>query len=89
VSTSIAYRYRANGASLVAASLTAAISAWTIVASLVFSDATVQNLALASALAIGGLALSGLTAHERSVERVVHSFEDESGERPSRMAAAA
>jgi hypothetical protein len=89
VSASIAYRYPANRASFVAASLTAAISTWTIVASLVFSESSVQNLALASGLAISGLAVSGLTAHERSVERVVHSFEDESSERPSRMAAAA
>jgi hypothetical protein len=52
-----------------------------IIASQVFSQATVQNLTLAEALAIGGLALVGLTAHELSSERIVHSLEISAGQR--------
>ena len=89
VSTGIATRYRDNRASLVTACLTAAVSVWTIVASLVFSESTVQNLALASALALGGLAITGLTSHELSVERAGHSVEDGASEPQSRLAAAA
>jgi hypothetical protein len=89
VSTGIANRYHDSLASLITASLTAAVSVWTIVASLVFSESTVQNLALASALAISGLAVAGLTNHELSVEHVVHSLEDDTGERQSTLAAAA
>jgi hypothetical protein len=43
--------------------LVALIGAWTVVASLVFSESTVQNLALASSLAIAGLTIVGLTPH--------------------------
>jgi hypothetical protein len=89
LSTGIANLYRDNRASLITGCLTAAVSVWTIVASLVFSESTVQNLALASALAVGGLAITGLTTHELSVERAVQSLEDDTGERQSRLAAAA
>ena len=89
VSAGIAYRYRRQVSSLVAACATAVISVWTIVASLVFSEATAQNLALASALAVSGLALGGLTAHEVTVEHVVHSLDESSDERQSSLAAAA
>lgn len=89
VSTGIANRYRANRASLIAACLTAVVSVWTLVASLVFSEATVQNLALASALAVGGLAITGLATHELSVERAVQSVRDDTDERQSRLKAAA
>jgi hypothetical protein len=51
------------------------IGAWTIVASLVFSDVTVKWLGFSSALALVGLAFIGLTAHELRTERVVHSLE--------------
>jgi hypothetical protein len=61
----------------VVAALTALIGGWTIVASLVFAPATVVWLAFASALAVVGLGLIGLTAHELSTERVVHSLEVE------------
>jgi hypothetical protein len=88
-SAGIAYRYRDQVGTLITACVTAVICVWTIVASLVFSQATVQNLALASALAVSGLALGGLTAHELSVEHVVHSLEDASDEHQSRLAAAA
>jgi hypothetical protein len=45
-----------------------------IVASQVFSLGAVQNLTFAEALGIAGLALVGLTAHELSTQRVVHSL---------------
>jgi|SRR5581483_6449266 len=51
------------------------IGIWTIVASLVFAPGTVVWLGFASALALLGLSLVGLTAHELSTERVVHSLE--------------
>jgi hypothetical protein len=63
------------------------VSAWTIVASLVFSQSTVQNLALAGSLAMCGLALVGLTAHEVSSEAVALSLET-SDRRESKLAAA-
>jgi hypothetical protein len=50
------------------------IGAWTIVASLVFAPATVLWLGFASALALVGLGVVGLTAHELKTERVVHSL---------------
>jgi hypothetical protein len=55
----------------------AVIGAWTIVASLVFAQTTVQTLGFAAALAMVGLGLIGLTVHELTTERVVHSFEVE------------
>jgi Asp-tRNA(Asn)/Glu-tRNA(Gln) amidotransferase A subunit family amidase len=55
-----------------------ALGIWTIVASLVFAPATVVWLGFASALAFVGLALVGLTLHELTTERVVHSLEVES-----------
>lgn len=63
-SAGVAYRYRGDVASLLLGLVSAVISAWTVVASLVFSQTTVQTLALASALALSGLAVAGLTAHE-------------------------
>lgn len=81
VSLGIAYRYRDHIPTLVPALVTAVVSAWMIIASQVFSQATVQNLTLAEALAIGGLALVGLTAHELSSERIVHSLEISAGQR--------
>ena len=56
VSAGIAYYDRRSTPSLVTALVIAAISAWTIVASLIFSQSTVQNLALGASLAIAGLA---------------------------------
>ena len=74
VSLFIAYRYRDNVPSLVIGMASAIVSAWTIVASQVFSLHEVQNLTLASGLALGALAVIGLTANELSSERVVHSL---------------
>jgi hypothetical protein len=65
----------------------AVVSAWTIVASQVFSQATVQNLPLASS-SIAALSLIGLTIHELSSERVVHSLEVGTGRREPEPATA-
>lgn len=53
------------------------VSVWTIVASLVFAPTTVVWLGFASAVALVALGLGGLTAHELTTERVVHSLEVE------------
>jgi hypothetical protein len=89
VSAGIAYRYRDHVATLATAVVTAVVSAWTIVASVVFSQPTVQNLALASSLALAGLALVGLTINELSSEHVTHSFEVTENQRDGQLAAAA
>jgi hypothetical protein len=95
VSAAIAVLDRRSLASVSTAVPVALISAWTIVASLVFSETTVQNLALASSLAIAGLAIVGLTAHEVSHDRAVKAVRDSSSEtdssteREGRLAAAA
>jgi hypothetical protein len=52
-----------------------ALGAWTIVASLVFAPATVMWLGFASAVALVALGITGLTAHELTTERVVHSLQ--------------
>jgi hypothetical protein len=49
------------------------ISAWTIVASVVFTDQTVQALAFGASLAISGLGIGGLAAHEVTLEDAVES----------------
>jgi hypothetical protein len=87
VSLGIAYRYNDHVPTLVPALMTAVVSAWMIIASQVFSQSVVQNLTLAESLAIGGLAIVGLTAHELSSERIVHSLEVGAGQE-SRTAAA-
>ena len=51
-----------------------------IVASQVYVPSTVDDIAFASALAIGALTLIGLTAHDLSSERVVHSLDVRSRE---------
>ena len=89
VSAGIAYYDRRSVPSVLAALAVAVISAWTIVASLVFSQSTMQTLALASSLAISGLAVVGLTAHEVSHEHAARAGKDTSTEREGRLAAAA
>ena len=89
VSTGIAVYDRRYLPSLVTAVVVAVISGWTIVASLIFSQSTVQNLALGASLAISGLAVVGLTAHEVSRERAGQSVKDSSTGREGRLAAAA
>ena len=85
----VAYIGRTSVASVYTAALVALISAWTIVASLVFSRPTVQHLALGASLAIGGLAVVGLTVHEVSDQRAARSGETSPSEREGRLAAAA
>jgi hypothetical protein len=75
VSAGIAVRYRKDLPSLAVGAAIAVVSAWTVLASLVFSNGTVEDLTFASAIAIGALSVLGLTAHELSAERVVHSLE--------------
>jgi hypothetical protein len=89
VSAVVAYIDRTSVASVYTAALIALISAWTIVASLVFSRPTVQNLALAASLAITGLAVVGLTGHEISLERAAQSAKDAPSGHEGRLAAAA
>lgn len=69
--------------------LVGVLSAWTIVASLVFAPATVLWLGFASAIAYVAFGVGGLTIHELTTERVVHSLEVEhapAGERESLLA---
>ncbi len=68
---------RTTIAQRVISGVAAVIGAWTIVASLVFFPTTVVWLGFASALAFVGLAVLGLTVHELTTERVVHSLEVE------------
>lgn len=59
----------------VLSTLTVGLGAWTIVASLVFAPTTVVWLGFASAIAFVALAFAGLTAHELTTERIVHSLD--------------
>ena len=86
LSSLVAYSYRAHTATRLAGLLSAAVSGWTIVASLVFSEASVQNLALASSLAVAGLAIVGITANELYEEQAVE-YAVESAESHLRTAA--
>ena len=88
-SAAVAYANRRDVATLYTALLVLVIGAWTVVASLVFPQATADNLALASSLAISGLALVGLTANELSQEHAARSMADGSSERETHLAAAA
>jgi hypothetical protein len=91
VSAGVGYRYRKDLASLALASVTVVVSVWTIVSSLVFLQTTVQSLALASALALSGLAILGLTTHEIENDYGMpsHQHEDTSRDSDSRLATAA
>jgi hypothetical protein len=75
VAVNIAIRNRHDLPSLVVGACIAAVSAWTVLAALVFSKGTVDDLSFASALAIGALTVVGLTVHELDAERAVHSLE--------------
>lgn len=57
--------------------LVCVLSAWTIVASLVFAPPAVLWLGFAAAAAYVGLGAVGLTIHELTTENVVHSLEIE------------
>jgi hypothetical protein len=87
VSLGIAARSRKDLPSLVISACIAAVSAWTIISTLVFSQRSVDDLAYASALATGALAVAGLTAHELRAERVVHSLEVRGSEHEPRASA--
>jgi hypothetical protein len=89
VSAGIGYVYQRHIATLVTATATVVVSGWTIAATLIFSDATMQHLALASALAISGLAIAGETVHELSRERLLAHSGEGASERESKLAAAA
>lgn len=80
VSLGVAIRYRTDLPSLAISGAIAAVSAWTIVASQVFAQSTVDDLTFASALAVGALAAIGLSAHELDTERVVHKLEVHEGQ---------
>lgn len=71
VSTSLAFGYRHDVATAVIGVATAVVSMWTIVATRVFSQTTVQNLALGSALGIASLAIAGLAVDELWSEHAV------------------
>jgi hypothetical protein len=68
---------RTTIAQRVISGLAAVIGIWTIVASLVYPATTVVWLGFAAGAAVVALGVAGLTAHELSTERVVHSFEVE------------
>jgi hypothetical protein len=80
VSLGLAYRYRKDLPSLAAGGAIAVVSAWMIVSSQTFAQATVDNLTFASAIAVGALAAIGLTANELDTERVVHNLEVHEGQ---------
>ena len=71
VSAGVSYAYRKDSATLATGLVTAIVSAWTIVASLVFSKPTVHDLALASGIALAALAVVGITQHELTLEHAV------------------
>jgi hypothetical protein len=75
VSIGLGVRYRRRLPTVIPAVLGAIVSAWTVVASLVFAPTTVQPLALAGGLAIAVLAIIGLRSNELSSEWVVQSLE--------------
>jgi hypothetical protein len=71
VSIGVAWRYRNDLPSLVVGACVALISLWTVLAALIFSKGTVDDLTFASAVAIGALSAVGLTAHEVEAERIL------------------
>ena len=89
VSGSIGFTYRQHIPTVLTGLATALVSAWTVVASVVFSEPTVQNLALASGLALAGLAIVGTTGHELDMERAVTRSAADDGKERSGLAAAA
>lgn len=54
----------------------AVLAAWTIVESFVFGGGTLTWITFGAAAGILVLAVAGLTAHELTTERVVHSLDD-------------
>jgi hypothetical protein len=89
VSVAVADGYRSHLATVLIAGATAVVSAWTIVTRLVFSQATAEDLALGSGLAIAGLPAVGLSRHERSSEHAAVAYPATAEGSESRLAAAA
>ena len=89
VSGGISFSYREHIPAVLIGLATALVSAWTVVASVVFSEASVQNLALASGLALGGLAIAGISEQELDMERALTRSAAEGGNQRSGLAAAA
>jgi hypothetical protein len=89
VSGSISFNARRDVPTALTALATVLVSGWTVVASVAFSEATVPNLALASGLALAGLAIIGITEHELVVERALMRSAAEDSRQESRLAAAA
>jgi hypothetical protein len=54
---------------------TGALALWSAVASVVYSGTTLKWLSFSEGLALVGLAIVGLIAHELMTERIVHQFE--------------
>ena len=67
--------------------VTAAVGAWTIVSSLVFSASAVVWLGFSAADAVVALAVVGLTAHELRDERVLRAVDIRTGDHPTARAA--
>jgi hypothetical protein len=88
VSMGVSYAYRRNIATLATGVVAVVVSAWTVVASLIFSQPTADNLALASGLALAALAIAGLTEQELANERAVGNRASHS-DPESRLSAAA
>ena len=89
VSGSIGFSYRVHIPTVLTGLATALVSAWTVVASVVFSESSVQNLALASGLALAGLAIAGITEHELAMEGALVRSAADDGKQRSGLAAAA
>jgi hypothetical protein len=77
IAAGIAYSCRHKVTPSLVACAVALVSAWTVVASLVFSGGTVQNLALAAAIAVGALAVIGLVDHEVLLEHAVTDMQSD------------
>lgn len=81
MSTALAVRFRDHLPTVAAAVAAGAVSALMIIGTQVYVLATVKDLTFIEGLALGAIALIGLTAHELTGERVVHSLELRAAER--------
>jgi hypothetical protein len=75
IASGVAAYYRKHLPTAATAGAVVILGAWMIVSSLVFSLSTVVTLSLGEAVALGGLAIIGLTTNELAREHVVHSLE--------------
>lgn len=81
MSTALLVRIRDHLPTAAAAAAAGVVSALMIIGTQVYVLATVKDLTFIEGLALGAIALIGLTAHELTGERVVHSLEVRAGER--------